>query len=286
MTKKIVGAGLAVVFVTAGVLAPPAGAQVRVQSPRASQYDAIVSRSTGSMLGVSVRDLSAEEVAAARLPQAGGAVVEEVREGGPAARAGVQRGDVVVEFDGERVRSRQHLTRLVQETPAGRTVAAVVLRDGSRRTIDITPDARAGLTLDALPDLGRDIERSLQTLPRALAMELDVPRSVVLMAPGRLGATLLPLDRQLAEYFGVTQGVLVSSVDPDTPASRAGLRAGDVITDVNNRRVSRVSDVADEVRKAPAESTLQVRVVREKTQTTLAITLPPPRRPVVRAPSI
>ncbi len=285
MTKTIISTALTAVFVTVGVFAPAAGAQVRVQSGQGSQAVTVFT-GTGSVLGVSVRDLSAEEIAAARLPQPGGAVVEEVREESPAARGGLQRADIVVEFDGERVRSRQHLARLVQETPPGRTVAAVVLRDGSRRTLNITPEARTGMTIDALSDLGRDIERSLRTLPRAFSMELDVPRSVVLMTPGRLGATLLPLDRQLAQYFGAAEGVLVSSVDPDTPASRAGLRAGDVITAVNQRQVSRVSDVSDEVRKAPAESALEFRVTREKTETALVVTLPPPRRPAARAPSI
>lgn len=83
--------------------------------------------------------LTAEEAKVAR-NAAGGVYVEEVLAGTPADRAGLKRGDIVIEFDGERVRSVRGFTRLVSETPPRRTVKALVMRDGSRLILDVTPE--------------------------------------------------------------------------------------------------------------------------------------------------
>jgi serine protease Do len=226
----------------------------------------------GAAIGVSVRDLTADEIAGARLPQPGGVFVDRVREGGPAAEAGIRAEDIIVEFDGERVRGVRDFTRLVQDTPTGRTVRAVLLRDGARQTVDVTPEARGG-PFSQWPEIAREIER---TVPRDFAFDVDLPRGIVVMSRGVLGATLLPLDRQLAEYFGVEDGVLVSSVGTETPGSRAGLRAGDVVTAVNDRRVSSAGDVSRELRAAG--STARLQIVRDKRQMTLNVTLPERRR--------
>ena len=89
----------------------------------------------GSAIGVRVRDLTAEEASASS-----GVYVEEVLTGTPAQRAGILKGDVVIEFDGERVRSVRAFTRLVSETPPQRRVRAVILRDGLRRALNVTPE--------------------------------------------------------------------------------------------------------------------------------------------------
>ena len=75
---------------------------------------------SGSQIGVSIRDVEDDDAKAAKLPAPGGVVIEEVSEDSPAARAGMKKGDIVVEFDGERVRGVRQFTRLVQET-TGRT---------------------------------------------------------------------------------------------------------------------------------------------------------------------
>src|SRR4029450_13838284 len=82
----------------------------------------------GSEIGLSVRDVESVDVTSAKLPAPAGAVVEDVHTGSPAEKAGFKSGDVIVTFDGEKVRSARHLTRLVQETPEGREVTAVVGR--------------------------------------------------------------------------------------------------------------------------------------------------------------
>jgi serine protease Do len=275
--------------IVVGVLAVPAllvalagvgdaAAQGRTRAPRAPAADLLMFEAGGSSIGASVRDLRDEEIATAKLAQPGGVLVEDVREGGPAARAGLRSGDIVVEFDGERVRSARHFTRLVRETAPGRSVRGSVTRDGSRREVTIAPEAGADRLALAMPDIGRSLERGLRGMPRNFDFDLDppdLPRGPFRPSErGRLGVSLTPLSEQLATYFGVAGGVLVSSVAMDSPAARAGLRAGDVITMVAGRQVTSAADVANAVRTAPGGAALDVRVMREKKQVELEVTLP------------
>ncbi len=178
----------------------------------------------------------------------------------PAAKAGVKEGDVVVEFDGERVRSARQLTRLVQETPDGRAVKMTLERGGARQTVDITPAASAtawtgAWSLQVEPEIRAELERSLRDLrdrPELRGPMFDfrfdgVPGMAASRA--RLGVQVETLSDQLAEYFGVKGGgVLVSSVTADSPAEQAGLKAGDVITAVNGTAVRDAGELVEELR--------------------------------------
>ena len=241
----------------------------------------------GAQLGVMVSDVDAKE------PQ--GVRIDDVNPDSPAERAGLREGDVVVEYDGERVRSARQFTRLVQETPDGRTVKIAVMRNGQKQSLDATPESgiatNFGVGID--PDrLRGDIERGLRdfriepphfefrfddTLPRRF--EYRVPEMVMpFMGPrGRLGVTVQPLTRELEEYFGATNGgVLVSSVAQDSVAAKAGLKAGDVITAINGRRVSDQRDLSRELGDVSGEVTLTI--LRDKKEMTLKATLEAPER--------
>ena len=93
-------------------------------------------------------------------------------------------------------------------------------------------------------------------------------------ARGRLGVSLTPLSDQLAVYFGVKQGALVSAVESGSPASRVGIRAGDVITAINGREVEDAGDAVAAVRDASPGSTIEVKLTREKKDVTVKATLP------------
>ena len=203
----------------------------------------------GSYIGVTVREVAQDDGAAA----GEGAVVEDVRDGGPAAEGGVEAGDVVVEFDGERVRGTRQLTRLVRETPAGRSVPVAVLRDGARVTLNVTPEERGGAWMARRPTIDVERFRGFLSNPRDGWVwegnfdELeDIPAVVAtavasLTRRARLGIQADAVNGQLAEYFGVTSGVLVRHVEDDTVAAAAGLRAGDVITAMDGEAVDDVA---------------------------------------------
>ena len=242
----------------------------------AQRPDTLTLVGPGSTIGVSIRDLPADEAARAQAGD-GGVVVDEVRDGTPASRAGFRKGDVIVEFDGERVRSARQLTRLVRETPPGRQVTTIVIRDGARQTMKVAPEERTSVDVQRFPEIAGNINADVDARLRDLNFSFAFPR--VTARPQRLGIELAAIGDQLAAYFGVKQGVLVSSVTPESPAARAGLKAGDVITGVNGRDVSTTADLSTAVNGTSPEGTLELRVMRERKELTLKATMPAAPRP-------
>ena len=249
----------------------------------------------GAQIGVEINDVTE------------GVRVEAVDQDSPASRAGLQAGDIVVELDGERIRSARQLSRLIQETADGRSVALGVLRDGKRQVVNVTPESHGfGFGFDS-DLLGREIARGLRDVeprlrelePRLRELEPrlrefrfngpfdfdfdTLPRITSLR--GRLGVQVNELTPQLAEYFGATDGgVLVTSVTPDSPAQRAGLKAGDVITSIDGDRVRRTEDVIDELRDKEGDVT--VGILRDKQESSVKATIEEPKpRPGFRRPA-
>jgi serine protease Do len=246
-----------------------AAAQQRDRTPPVLGEWNLALEGPGSSIGVTVRDQTGD---------AAGVVIDNVREGTPATRAGLQRGDVVVEFDGERPRSAQQFTRLVRETAPGRSVKMTVVRDGSKRTLDITPETRDSVTMQQFPGIAGDVFRAL---PRDFDYRFDQHgpwAEGFFGTPRRMGVSIVPLSDQLAAYFGVKEGVLVSEVSGGTPAAAAGIQAGDVITTVNGRSIASSAELVREVREAEAGSTIDVQLTRNHKEMTVKVTLPQRRR--------
>lgn len=259
--------GLAVLV---GIAVAGLSAQNRVEVRQAPARGSLMMLDgRGSQLGVMVSDLDAKDGA--------GVKVDEVTSDSAAEKAGLKAGDVVVEFDGERVRSARQFTRLVQETPDGRTVKIAVLRDGKRQTLDATPEARSfGWNMDIDGDrIRREIERGMQQIPQRFDYRMgpDMIPGMRSMSRGRLGVTVESLSPQLADYFGVKDGgALVSAVTRDSAAEKAGLKAGDVIISVNGDRVRDADSLSREIGDATGTE-LSIGIVRDKKETTLKATI-------------
>ena len=268
--KRMIVAATAVAIVVAAVLIWTPGTTaaqdvlLRAQSPQIHLLQG------GASIGVTIRDVTTDDATRAKLNAASGVVIETVHDGTPASRAGLRGGDIVLEFDGERVRSVQQFTRLVQESAPGRSMNAVVMRDGSRQTIAVTPEPRS--TIDNL--VTRRVLPNVERLQRDFALRSVVPEVRTLINPRQLGATLTALSDQLEGYFGVTNGALVSAVQADSAASEAGLRAGDVIMQMNGRQVNSPNDVAQIVRNAAPGSEVELRVMRDRKELTLKARIP------------
>lgn len=292
MRKALVaGAAALVVAAAAFALAPSVRSQSTSSDDKRDRR-AFMLDGRGSSIGVSIRDLDADDVAKAKTGQTGGVLIEDVEENSPAARAGLRDGDVIVEFDGERVRSARHFARLVQETAEGRSVRATVVREGSRQTLDVTPERGARWSGDLMymphiaDEIQREVERGMRSLPRDFAFDFkwdgEFPSTKV-WPRGRLGAQLSPLTDQLAEYFGTKSGVLVASVDSDSVAAKAGLKAGDIITSIDGQAVETPRDVAQGLRTADADE-VAIAVMRDKKPLTLKAQLPArPRAKTIRS---
>jgi serine protease Do len=284
MSMLVTGAGLiagvlAVASMVAPVRAQSQGLRKLEQPQRVQVIDGM-----GGSIGVNVRDVSTEEGQRAKLSPPQGAYVTGVQNGSPAEKAGIMTGDIIAEFDGERVRSARQLSRLVRESADDRPVRVAIVRDGNRRNVDLTPTSnRAWFTM---PDLSR-IERQLEDAARNFEFRYDGPGGRGFGgwyggARGRLGVQLMTMTDQLATTFGVKGGAMVTTVEADSPAGRAGLRAGDIITSINSRTVSDVSDVFDEVRRADDGGTLAIVVTRDRKEVKLTATMPQRERPATR----
>jgi serine protease Do len=246
-------------------------AALAVPSPVRAQSDFLTIVNPGATIGINVSDLASEQAAKAKIES--GVLVESVSDGTPAARAGFKTGDIVVDFDGERVRSVRQFRRIVQETTPNRAVKTTIVRDGSRQTLTVTPEtpATAGAFLNPTPNL---VIRKAPTPSPAPFPDGSFITPLLLQAPAQLGVAVTGLDDQLATYFGVKGGVLVTSVTPDSPAAMAGLKAGDVITSIGGRAVAQPSELSEAVRNAQAGSPLELRITRDKKELTLKATLP------------
>ncbi|MGA8026834.1 MAG: PDZ domain-containing protein [Bryobacteraceae bacterium] len=220
---------------------------------------------SGSYLGVSLADIDADRANALKLGEAKGVEVTQVWEGSPAEKAGIRAGDVLLSYNGENILGAQQFVRLVQETPQGRKIKVQFWRDGrmqSAAVITGAPEFHRVQPLElpngSLAGLEGQI-RELQT-----SIPLEIPSPLLAWKSSVLGIECEPVDSQLAQYFGVKQGVLVRSVEKGSAAEKAGLKAGDVVTAVGERSVASPRDVSSFLRTQhkPGES-VTVALVRD-----------------------
>ncbi len=287
--RKAAGVAAVLVLVCAGTIAAAMVSAAQAES----EQQAVVATpgrriavlgGRGVQIGVQIRDLEPEQQ-----KTGSGAVVEQVQDGSPAAKAGLQSGDVITEFDGERVRSARHLARLVGETPEGREVSVTVRRDSGTVTLSVSPRVsdmafRAEELIDpqrfeVRPDLTDKLESSQRQIERSLpglGIDPDAFRYFIRPDGRRLGVQYQELTPQLAKYFGVDDGVLISAVDDDSPAARAGLRAGDVVTGVNGKAVESGRDLVEAVRDAERDAAT-IEYMRDGKPASAEVTLESPR---------
>jgi serine protease Do len=169
-------------------------------------------------LGVGIQPVTSELAKSLKLADTNGALVSNVTDGSPAAKAGLKAGDVIVEFNGERVARADRLPNAVALTAVGREVPVSVVRDGKPVQLSVK--------------IGEQTEaREAATKPER--------------APGKLGLTVEPVNPRLARERKLrdTEGVVVRAVEPDSPAAEAGLQAGDVIVEVDRQPIRNPADM-------------------------------------------
>jgi C-terminal processing protease CtpA/Prc len=222
--------------------------------------------------------VTAEKARELKLPGEYGALVESVDEDSAAAKAGLQKGDVIVEFAGERVRSEAQLRRLIRETPAGRTVSLQVIREGQARTLSAKLQSRTNELHVQVPEIRIPEMRIGPSMPgpfnyRGFNFQFGGGRP-------SLGISGDELTTQLASYFGVKQGkgVLVREVVVGSPAAKAGLKAGDVIVAVDGKSVATVAELrkALEIKSGEEKRKLDLTVVRDHHEQTVPVELERP----------
>jgi serine protease Do len=209
---------------------------------------------TRGFLGVAIQPLTPQIAEALGVPDAKGVLVSNVQPETPAAKAGLQPGDVIVSFDGKDVTTPRQLSRTVAETAVGRDAPVRILREGRERTV------------------AARIERLEPDRPQTAATGPQAPAGQT--RDGPLGLTMAPLSPQVRERLGLTvsgEGAVIVEVAPGSPAAERGLRPGDVIRRVGTRTVDDPGDVVNAVREARRG---QVLVLVEREGNTLYIALP------------
>jgi serine protease Do len=296
------------------VLAPPISARAQQQpaTPPAPAAPPVAFSSTfyadgDNFLGVHVEEVTRENMGSYGLSggEPRGVGVRSVVKGSPAERAGLREKDVIVRFDGEAVTSVRKLTRLIDESSPEHTARLTVLRGGSEQQVSATlgkPEgfvqalgrnnllqgfdgeaarrleeqfrSDSGQTRRRAEELGRSAEQ-LRKQYEELQRNNPGGYAFGFGAGRRIGITTSALGPQLAEYFGVRKGVLVNTVEENSPAAKSGLRAGDVIVEAEGEQIDESGDLTRALnRKESGEVTLSV--YRDRKQRTLKVT--PERR--------
>ncbi|MCA1564081.1 MAG: PDZ domain-containing protein [Acidobacteria bacterium] len=265
----------------------------------------------GNQLGVSVESVTRENMNSFNLGgEPRGVAVREVLPDSPAAKAGLQKNDVILRFDGEQVSSVQKLQRLINESAPEHTARLSISRNGSEQEVSVTlgkreargPGAFGNFNFPGVQEFNFDageLKRRAQELSRnseewkkrakewergseEMRKGLEKFRAegfgdnfrLVYGAGGRrIGITTQNLTDQLANYFGVSgrDGLLVTSVAENSPASKAGLKAGDVVTEVDGTRLKNASELARALNRRD-EGEVSLTVVRDRKTRTVKVT--------------
>ena len=186
-------------------------------------------------LGVRIQDVTQDIAESMELAEATGALITDVPDG-PAKDAGLETGDVIIQFDGVDVEDTRGLVRQVGNSPVGATVRVTVLREGQSKTIKVTLGRRedADTEATATPEIGKDDNAEPET-------------------KSLLGLTLTPLTDEIREELGVDgkmQGLAVTEVEDGSEAYDKGLRTGDIITEANQQKVTSIAELEERMKAA------------------------------------
>ncbi len=189
-----------------------------------------------SYLGVMIQDITPELKEKLKLGTDSGALVSDVASGGPADKAGVRRGDVIVSFDGKPVRSPHELPLIVAATPIGKKVTLEIIRAGKKITLEAqTQELQEEATFAVPPAEGPHLGLTLQALTPELSHEYELTR---------------------------TRGLLVMQVEQGSPSDDAGLQPGDIIIEVDQQHVADVAKFKRIISQQTKEGTLLLLVDR------------------------
>jgi serine protease Do len=219
--------------------------------------------SSGTYLGVNLCEISSDRARELKLKEAYGVEITRVEDGSPAEKAGLKSGDVVLEYNGQRVEGMEQFGRLVRETPPGREAKLLISRNGATQTVAATLQTRKLKNFAAVMP---NFDMPQMRMP-------DVPQIFTTWRSPVLGVEAESLGSQLGAYFGVKEGVLVRSVAPDTAAEKAGIKAGDVIIKVDGSTVTTPNELVSAIHAAASKKSFPVDLVRERHETSLTVTI-------------
>jgi len=232
-------------------------------------------------LGVETHEVTADKAKELKLPAERGVVLGEIVPDSPAAKGGLKEKDVVTEVNGQRVEGAAQFRRMIHEIPAGRSVQLTVWRDGRSQTLSVTlgkseQGRRAMRRMAPTPGTFTFRMPDMPEIPDIPAMEWN--GGALLGGRPRLGIDAEDLNGQLGAFFGAPdgEGILVREVNSGSPAEKAGVKAGDVITSLNGERIRSVGELREKLsgKRDEKDRTVKLGVLRNKSAITLTVELP------------
>jgi serine protease Do len=216
----------------------------------------------GSYIGVMMQEVDSERAKALKLGEETGVEITLVEPDGPAEKAGLKVGDIVLRYNGQHLDgNEQQFAKLVRETPAGREVKIDINRGGVMQTVLVRIAQRKAPKIEwADPPARMEIH-----MP-------DMPRPMMQLRSSILGVEAESIDGQLAQYFGVKDGLLVRSVSKGSAAEKAGVRAGDVIIKIDDTHVATQADIASRLRMLRGKSATVV-LMRDHKELTVTVAI-------------
>ncbi len=254
-------------------LASAAGADLR---PASNTTQWLLSNSSQGYLGVGIHDVDNDRAAALKLKDPHGAEITSIDQDAPAFKSGLRLHDVVVQMNGQRVEGIEQFRRMLHETPSGRTITLLAMREGQPQNFSVQLADRTQLATQIIGDLETDPPP---------ASGADEPTPVIVLPSGShsngffgslthnryyVGVDIQPLPTGLADYFGARNGVLVGNVFSNSPASAAGLKPADVIQKVNGQPIVTLSDWEKAIH-ANRGKRVQVTIIRDRRELTLSM---------------
>jgi len=236
-------------------------------------------------LGVDLGEVDSDRANALHLKDTHAAEVTMVDHDAPAVKSGLKVHDVILQLDGQAVENVDQLKRRLHEMPSGRTVTLLISRDGNRMSMTVqlcdqsVLGQQAWLKHFSVPDPAAPVPKTggqsfLGKSPHGPAfLDSVIPKGLY------IGADVNPVKPQLADYFGVKSGtgLLVENVDSQSPAGRAGLKAGDVVVKVDSDQITRRSDWVKAIRNRRGQP-FQVTVMRNKQEQILTMSAGKPKK--------
>lgn len=234
-------------------------------------HSAGIAMQSSPYLGVGVVDVDGALAKSLKLKEDRGAEITQIDASGPAGKAGIKVGDVVLDYNGQMVQDSAHLQHLVRETTPGHEVKLSVWRNGAALNLTATIENRRMAMIEGEPWFAVPMPPTapmpaMPPMPPLPNLEMDIPRVQTAVQNSSLGIMGEPLgdEQQFAEYFGVKDGVLVKAVDSNSPAEHAGIKAGDVIVKVGETRVGSLREFSAALRAVRAKGSYTLTVVRNK----------------------
>ncbi len=231
-------------------------------------------------LGVETHEVTADKAKELKLSAERGVVLGKIVPDSPAAKAGLKENDVVTEINGQRVEGTAQFRRMIHEIPAGRSIQLTVWRDGRAQTISATlgKSEERRHAMKMVSPMPGTFSFRMPEIPEIPSMEWN--GSMLLGGQPRLGIDAEDLSGQLGAFFGAPdgEGILVREVNSGSPAEKAGVKAGDVITSINGERIRTVGELREKLsaKHDDKDRTVKLGVLRNKSEISLTVELPAP----------